>query len=127
MPIHYRIDPTTQTVYETWTGTVNAEQLGAYWSASLRKDEFLTCGKTIADVRAADVELVGADLQVLIQGIAVPLLAGRRWLTAVVVASPSQFGTARQYEVFSEVFSTGGIFHDLESAEAWLAAQSEGR
>lgn len=51
-------------------------------------------------------------------------ICARGWKTAIVVARPSEYGVARQWQVFAPRFSTDCIFEDKEQALRWLRAPS---
>jgi hypothetical protein len=44
-------------------------------------------------------------------------------VTAILVGSASQYGTARQYHVFADSYSGDSIFSDEFSALEWLERQ----
>jgi hypothetical protein len=49
-------------INETWTGTVTASELAAYWRTYLADPEVLRCRRTIVDPLDADVVSTGAEL-----------------------------------------------------------------
>ncbi|MGH7648865.1 MAG: hypothetical protein ACREND_12160 [Gemmatimonadaceae bacterium] len=123
MPITYSVDTSRDIIFETWTGTINASDLAAYWREYLADPEVMKCRRTLVDLRAATIVFTGQQLADLIESIAVPMLGGLKWATAVLVAAPAQFGTARQYQVFAESYSDDAIFFDEKSALEWLERQ----
>jgi len=123
LPITYTIDPKTHVVMETWTGAITAKALGTHWRTCLSDPVFLETGKSLVDVRQCTLEFNGKELNDLVMSIAAPMLEERRWTTALIVSSPVHYGTARQYEVFSESFGTDAIFDNYDSALAWILKQ----
>lgn len=122
-PISYQIDKAQNIILETWTGTVKAGDLRDYWVEYLEDPEVMCCRRTLVDLRACTMELSGMDLMVLIDSVVVPKLNGRDWQTAIVVASPTQYGVSRQYSAFADLYSRDQIFNDPEEAKAWLLQQ----
>ena len=120
MPITYSIDDAVGIIRETWTGDVSAEDLGNYWRHYLADPRVLGLRITLVDLRHANPTFSGSQLRDLIVRIVDPILKGRDWRTAIVVDTSSQFGISRQYQVFADHYSRDAIFHDLESAQAWL-------
>jgi hypothetical protein len=124
--ITYEVDQKRNVIFETWSGPVDAAELGAYWRAYLADPAVLRCRRTVVDLRKAVVVFKGHELSTLVKTIAEPVLAGRKWRTAVVVDEPHQFGVARQYSVFAEVYSSDEIFRTPEEALAWLIREEPG-
>ena len=123
MPIQYRIDRERNVIFETWTGEVAAADLGAYWKHYLEDEEVLALRRTLVDMRGCTILFNGRELAGLVDSIALPVLQGRTWTTALVVDQPVQFGVGRQYNVFAESFSNDAIFQDPGSALDWLTQQ----
>ena len=65
----------------------------------------------------------GVELAEVLRSVVAPRLAGRRWVAALLVATPTQYGQARQFEAYAEDVSRNQIFLDEGEALAWLAAQ----
>lgn len=123
MPITYTIDEATHIVLEVWNGPISARDLGEHWRSCLADPVFVACGKSLVDVRESQIRFSGPELSRLVSSIVVPMLGSRKWVTALVVGSAAQFGTARQYGVFSESFGTDSVFSDYEAAWAWVTSQ----
>ena len=121
MPITYTTDRGRRIITEIWTGGIDAKELAAYWKRYLEDPDVLAIRRTVVDLRQADILFTGAELDILIQSIVLPALQGRSWETAIVVATPTQYGTSRQYHVFAERYSRDAIFYDAEEARNWLA------
>lgn len=122
MPITYTIDDAGKLITEIWTGEVRAEDLAAHWRRILGDPEVLAIRRTVVDLRESVILFSGSQLDVLIKSIALPLLNGRDWKTALVVKDPTQFGVSRQYHVFAEHYSTDTIFRNVEEARTWLCS-----
>ncbi len=120
MPITYSIDRVQNLIHEVWTGEIRATDLAEYWNRYLGDPEVLAIRRTLVDLRQAVILFKGSDLEVLIQNIVLPVLAGRDWKTAIVVDMPLQQGISRQYQVFAERYSKDAIFRSIEEARNWL-------
>jgi hypothetical protein len=123
MPITYTIDQDRQLIRETWTGDVQAADLAAHWKIYLADPAVMAIRRTVVDLRAATIMFSGADLALLVRTVALPILEGRKWISALLVDSPVQHGVSRQYHVFAECYSQDAIFKTMADAEAWLLAQ----
>jgi hypothetical protein len=120
MAIDYAVDHSRNIILETWSGTVDANALASYWRAYLTNPEVMSCRRTVVDLRMAHIAFTGSELSNLVQTIVLPALHGRKWVTALVVSAPEQFGSSRQYQVFAEAYSVDSIFDDPGAAEDWL-------
>ena len=120
MPITYQIDRGQKLITEVWTGEIKAADLAAHWKHYLADPDVLAIRRTIVDLRQAVILFKGSDLDLLVQTIVQPILAGRDWKTAIVVEKPVQFGISRQYQVFAERYSKDAIFRSVEEARNWL-------
>jgi hypothetical protein len=125
MPIHYTIDAGTGIIHETWTGEVDASDLGDYWRNYLTDSQVLELRTTLVDMRDAHLRFSGTELRHLITTVVDPVLQGRDWLTAIVVADPVQYGVSRQYHVFADHYSKDAIFSDRDAALGWLLQKKE--
>ena len=123
MHIAYTVDTARDIIFEAWTGTITAADLGSFWRGFLADPEVMKCRRTLVDVRAATIMFTGPELEELVQTVVLPVLGNLKWATAVLVASPSQYGTARQYQVFADSYSGDSIFADEHSALLWLERQ----
>lgn len=65
----------------------------------------------------------GEELSNLVRTVVLPVLKGRSWTSAIVVAGPAEFGVSRQYQVLSEQHSRDAIFYDFDEARRGLAKQ----
>lgn len=120
MPISYSIDTEQGIIVEVWVGDISAQELGDYWRRYLADPQVLSLRTTLVDLRQAMPRFSGTEMANLIRTIVDPVLKGRSWRTAVVVAEPLQFGVTRQYQVFAKHYSRDAIFTDRESALRWL-------
>jgi len=123
MGITYSIDDNLGIIRETWTGDVSAQDLATYWNHYLADPRVLSIRKTLVDLRDATPTFSGQQLSALIRAVVDPVLQGRDWKTAIVVAQPVQFGVSRQYHAFAQHYSTDSIFSDPATALAWLTAR----
>ena len=120
MPITYRVDQDRDLIEEIWSGEVGAADLERYWIGYLADPKVMACRRTLVDLRHANIKFDGKQLAGLVDAIAVPRIGDLKWKTAIVVGEPVQFGVARQYQVFAEVYSTDAIFEDYDAALSWL-------
>jgi hypothetical protein len=123
MPIHYSINQSLGIIDEHWTGSVAISDLKKYWRQYLDDDQVMKLRRTLVDLRSANIQFKGHELDLLIQSNVVPKLKGLKWTTAIVVSEPVQFGVSRQYSIFAENYSKDSIFYDYEKAKAWLLNQ----
>ncbi|MGE0040411.1 MAG: hypothetical protein AB7H88_06420 [Vicinamibacterales bacterium] len=121
MPIRYTFDLAKRLVISTWTGPVTATDLDTLWSAYMAAPEFARCDGSLADVRLAQIQFTGRELSDRMKSLAIPAVGPRPFAAAVLVASPAQYGSARQHGVFASY--TTMIFHEEEAALAWLETQ----
>ena len=120
MPITYSVDAQQNVVLVTWEGDVTADDYGAHLRTMLQDPDALRAGRSLIDLRQANVLMSGIELNAVMNAEATPLLAGRLWKTAVLVNSSLNFGIARQVEMLSESESSDSVFRDYAAAIAWL-------
>lgn len=120
MPIVYELDRDADLIVETWSGTITAADLAKYWRGYLGDAEVMACRRTLVDLRDATIAFTGAQLDDLVREVVLPRVGKLGWRTAVVVDHPTEFGVARQYQVFAERYSRDAIFFDEEQARSWL-------
>ncbi len=121
MPISYSVDRERNVVLVTWVGDVTKDDYRAHLRAMLEDPDALRAGKSLVDLRLANVLPSGAELNAIGNAEALPRLAGQPWKSAVLVGSPVNFGIARQYEMLAQSESTDFVFEDRSAALAWLA------
>jgi hypothetical protein len=114
------IDHEQQMIFETWQREVGARELAKYWRRMLVDAEVLAIRRTLVDLRQAEIVFTGDELANMVTSIAVTMLAGTTWKTALLVEKNTQFGVSRRYQVFAETFSRDAIFQDREAALRWL-------
>jgi hypothetical protein len=120
MPITYSIDPQQGVIFEKWSGDVLASDLASYWRSYLADPEVIAIRRTVVDLRDSNPRFTGAELAELINTIVLPVLAGRGWVTAIVIGKPVHVGVSRQYQVFAERYSRDAIFEEPEQALVWV-------
>lgn len=123
MPITYRLDSARPLIIETWTGRVTGADLAAHWRTYLADPAVMDCRRTLVDLREAEIAFTGSELSGLVDSIVVPVLGTRKWASALLIATVSQHGKSRQYQVFAEQYSRDAIFHDPDAAVKWLLQQ----
>jgi len=124
MPITYTVDNERNVVWVTWQGDVAGEDYRAHLRTMLEDPDALRVGRSLTDLRQANILLSGAELDAIGQAEAVPRLVGRKWKTAVLVNSPHSYGLARQYEMLSESEATDRVFFDYAAALDWLLSDA---
>jgi hypothetical protein len=122
MPITYTVDTEQNVVLVTWRGDVTGDEYRAHLRTMLQDPDALRAGRSLTDLREANVLAHGAELNAILDAEALPRLGGRQWKTAVLVSSNVNFGVARQYQILAESENTDGVFRDYAEALAWLLA-----
>ena len=122
MPIDVTLDQDRRLVIATWHGRVTAPELAAHWERLFTGDA-LALGRSLADLRRAELAFTGVELAEVLRTVVAPRLAGRSWAAALLVATPTQYGQARQFEAYADKVSRNQIFLDEAEALAWLGAQ----
>ena len=120
MPIHYLVDGDLNIVFSTWSMEITAKTAASYYKQLLQDETAMNCGRSLADLRQADMKLTGAEFNEVIAKVVVPNLGSRTWRSAILVQKPDQFGGARQYDVFASGYSSNSIFYDYDEALEWL-------
>ena len=123
MPITYTVDSDRAIIFEHWSGTVSANELGTYWKHILSDPEVMAIRRTVVDLREATIGFMGWDLEQLIDSVVTPVMKGRTWVTALITGHPVQVGISNQYSVFASHYSKEAIFADPDAAAAWVLAQ----
>lgn len=123
MPITYRHDPDQQVTFTTWTGAITAEDIRAHWAVLLSDPGPMQARRSVADIRDTVPALSGDELMGLVRRTLAPRLDGRGWRVAVVVASPAQYGKARQFDAMADWLVQTKIFEDADAALAWVREQ----
>jgi len=123
MPISYTIDLADEVVYRTYTDVVAYDDFAEHWRELLADPDLPSEGPLllVADMRAAKIDLDGESVLRLVKSVIQPLLNGRKWISAVVVGFPRDFGTTRQFSGCSDTCGETGVFYEVEDAMAWLA------
>jgi hypothetical protein len=120
MPITYTVDKEQNVVLVTWRGDVTGDDYRAHLRTMLQDPDALRAGRSLTDLREANVLVHGAELNAILDAEALPRLAGRQWKTAVLVSSTVNFGVARQYQLLAQSENTDGVFRDYAEALDWL-------
>ena len=123
MPITYVISSSEGHVVETWLGDVSAADLREHWSVLLQDHKALELRKTLADLRDATLVVSDQELRLAVKELAEPLLAGRNWITAIVVRTLAQFRLSTYYQGVAMAYSRDVIMSDPKEARRWLLKQ----
>ena len=117
MPITYSVDKKQNVVLVTWQDDVTKDDYRAHLKTMLQDPDALRAGRSLVDLRRANVLLSGADLVAIGDAEAAPRLGGRQWRTAVIVSS---YVLTTQYGIFVQSENTDCVFLDQAAALAWL-------
>jgi len=120
MPITYRHDPDQQVTFTTWSGAITAEDIRQHWAVLLSDPGPMQARRSVADIRETVPAVSGDELMRLIRRTLAPRLDGGGWRLAVVVASPAQYGKARQFDAMADWMVETRIFDDPEAALRWV-------
>jgi hypothetical protein len=120
VPITYRLLADENMILEDWSGVISAAELGDYWRRLVADPAAMGCRRSLADLRRATIAVDGNQLREHVESILVPALGSLTWKSAILVAEPAQFGKARQYGAFANLYSDDQIFTDRAAATAWL-------
>ena len=120
MPIEYRIDTELRAVVRRIAGEIDRPELELHWRDMLSDPDVPEPIAILTDMREANVRLTHDEVQGMIRNIIRPALAGRKWISALVVASPLQFGQTRQFMAYTDECGWSGLFYDPDEAREWL-------
>ena len=120
MLITSSIDKRNGIILEVWAGDVSATDLAAYWKQLLVDPDALAIRRTLVDLRYGDISFSADELHYLVRTVAEPMLSGRSWRTALLVANSIQHWVSCQYQSFATLYSSDAIFHDKDAALKWL-------
>ena len=120
MAITYDVDASKGVVFEYWSGEISARDIAEHLTRLLSDPQALACARSLVDVSEAEPRLTDVELRHLVDTIAIPRLKDKGWTSAILVQKPVQFGMARQFQIFAEVYSKDAIFTDEKAARAWL-------
>jgi hypothetical protein len=118
--IRYAVDAELNLILEEWSGDVTRDALNAHWIEFLSDQSVLNCRRTIIDLTDAVMAFNGDDLYFLIDQLIKPALGDRKWITALIVESPLQFGISRQYGAYADFYSQDMIFATYNEAKEWI-------
>ena len=120
MGITYRFDPSLGVVIALGDGLVTPKDLAAYWESRIADRKYFDCRRILVDGRSSTIQFTGNDLHDLLNAILKPVTETHSYRIAILVSSPVQFGTARQFQVFFNELGVSEIFEDETTALAWL-------
>ena len=120
MPITYEIDRDRGIVYHVFTGQVGLDELERYWRTFLAEPDLPQPLALYADLRRGSLKVNGEDVQRIVQMVIEPLLRGRRWISAAVIGSPTDYGVTKQFMVYSDQFGVTQVFYEPDEALAWI-------
>jgi hypothetical protein len=123
MPISYSIDVERSLILSRWEGLVTAGDVAAHWKRLFSDERALAIGRSLTDLRGADLRFSADDIRHLTDEIVRPLLDKGPWKTAMVVDQPKVFVISRRLQIHAEMLDSSRIFTDEPAALAWLLAK----
>jgi hypothetical protein len=126
MPFDYSIDPETNVMRETVTGTVTAEGLRAFALRQVKDPLYGKGMRVISDYTRANVQVSYQEMLEFVLWLSGHVHHTRQ---AIVVRRQLEFALARMFEQLSE--SEMGrtdrvrVFWDLAAAEAWALGNDD--
>ena len=79
--------------------------------------------RTVVDLREATIGFTWWEMQQLVEPVVLPVMEGRKWITAIITGHPVQVGISNQYSVFADSYSKEAIFAEPGAATSWVLAQ----
>ena len=123
MTISYEIQHTHDLIAETWQGDITIDQLRAYWRDMLADEEVMKIRKTLVDVRSATIGFSDEEFDRAVTEVIIPALAGRDWITAIVVNTSRQLQLGSRYHSYAARYSSDVVFSSVDDAKRWLMNQ----
>ena len=126
MPYQFVIDKSAGIIRETWTGSVNLQQIKESCHEEWSHPDYHKDMHMISDFRDAKVELSSSELWMFVRWFGQQESLGKH---AMVVSREVGYGLARMFSSISEGKQNYAdalrIFHSLEDANEWIASESE--
>ena len=123
MTICFEIQHAEELIVETWQGDITIEQLRAYWREILRDEAVMKIRKTLVDLRFATIAFSDEEFDRAVSEIVFPALAGRDWITAIVVNTSRQLQLGSRYHSYAARYSSDVVFSSVDDARRWLMKQ----
>jgi len=120
MPITYEVKENPRVVVTTWAGQVTAQDLAKHWRKMFSDPQVLGCVGALADVRLSERAFTGEQMAGVVDDVLERRIRELGWRTAILVATPEQYGSVRQYQVYSRGAGFTEIFTDRDAALTWL-------
>lgn len=124
MPATRVIDQERHFVHVTWTGEMTPDALRTSAAELITNPEFAAFGRSLSDLRRANINLLGADISSIFSGTIRPNLPHQKWRIALLVEGAFQYGMCRQFLTYTESKIDGEIFTDQDAAIAWLTSDT---
>jgi hypothetical protein len=124
MPLHRSIDQERQFLRGTWSGVVTGADLAAAVDSLMADPEAWALGRSLTDMRAAELILHGTDINETVLGSIVPNFGTRKWRMALLVSTPLQYGICRQFLALTSSNFSGDVFYDEDAALTWLLSDA---
>ena len=119
MPIAYKFDRDRGITIVTCTGVLVYDDITAHWDEIYTDAQVLDGGRILIDMRKAKIEISKAEFVKLATEVW-PAETTGHLVMAVVVDTPEQFDSARQFQLLARGDSEHQIFFDRSDAIAWL-------
>ena len=119
VPISYSFDRESEIATVICTGVLTYEDITAHWAEIYSDAHVLDGGRVLIDMREAKVEITKPEF-VKLATEEWPAKATAKLVMAVIVATPEQFDTARQFQLLAREGSPHQVFFDESDAREWL-------
>jgi hypothetical protein len=120
MPIEYHVDHDLGIVRHRFSDELALADFQLFWRELLTDPEVPDPLLMLADLRDCTFLIHGEDVHRIVATTIEPMIGDRRWLAAAVVADTTQFGVTMQFTAYSYDLGVTEIFHDIDTALAWL-------
>ena len=124
MALARSIDHERRFLRGTWSGVVAAADIIAAVDSLLADPEAWAVGRSLTDMRAAELELHPADINAALLGSIAPNFGQRQWRMALLVTTPLQYGICRQFLALTSSNFSGDVFYDEAAALTWLLSDA---
>lgn len=118
------IDHERSFLHGRWSGVVVAADIIAAVDSLLADPEAWALGRSLTDMRAADLDLHPADINDTLLGSIAPHFGQRKWRMALLVKTPLQFGICRQFLALTSSNFAGEVFYEEAAALTWLLSDA---
>ena len=107
-------------MYHVFAGEICLSDFEQHWKTLLPDPAVPDPIVIFADLRECSLTVHGDEVRRLVREVIEPRLRGRRWVSAAVVASPSDYGVPKQFMFYSNDCGVTEVFNDMDEAIAWM-------